>query len=371
LSRPTINEVLGVLFATGYLIEDEPDIGQRSFRSGPAPRMLRFAAEVGHVCGIDIGAEKILVKLARLDGEVVASVRVATPRLSTPAETIRRVRNAVRIACTEAGIGEVEVRQAAVSTPGIVDPSTGCVFLAPQLRGWEGLRLADRLALQCPVVVENEMHLAVLGERWRGAAKGIDDVVYIGLGVGIGAGVVLGGRLHRGLGGAAGEIGYLPLTVDADAVTGGRGAFETAAGAHALGARAQKLARGRNGGLLRELAGGDPTEVTAATLFAAASAGDAAAATLISDEAKLLAHAIATVALVLAPSVVIIGGGLSRAGALLLDPIQERLPALLPVPPPQVLQSTLGEDAATIGAIYVALQITDDRLYTTVAGGER
>jgi predicted NBD/HSP70 family sugar kinase len=119
------------------------------------------------------------------------------------------------------------------------------------------------------------------------------------------------------------------------------------------------------------LAGGDPTEVTAATLFAAASAGDAAAATLISDEAKLLAHAIATVALVLAPSVVIIGGGLSRAGALLLDPIQERLPALLPVPPPQVLQSTLGEDAATIGAIYVALQITDDRLYTTVAGGER
>jgi predicted NBD/HSP70 family sugar kinase len=109
--------------------------------------------------------------------------------------------------------------------------------------------------------------------------------------------------------------------------------------------------------------------VTAATAFAAASAGDPAAVALVSEEAALVAQAIAIIAVVLAPTVVIIGGGLSRAGDLLLGPINEHLPRLLPVAPPQVLQSALGEEAAAIGAIYIALQLADASLYESVAKG--
>ena len=228
LSRPTINEVVAELVSAGYLI-DEADRGQRS-GPGPAPRLLRFRAELGHVCGIDIGANTIRVQVARLDGEAVASIRDATSPSAAPGETIRRVRGAVRACCDRAGISESQLRQAVVSTPGIVDPTTDAVFLAPQLRGWEALKLAEALSLPCPTLIENEMHLAVLGERWRGAAKGVDDVVYLGLGVGIGAGIVLGGRLHRGRGGSAGEIGYLPVSSGRRGARGKRGQFEAVAG---------------------------------------------------------------------------------------------------------------------------------------------
>src|SRR4029079_16399879 len=89
----------------------------------------------------------------------------------------------------------------------------GRVTLAPQLRGWEGIRLASRLesSFPCPVLVDNEVHLSVLGERWRGAAQVIDDALYVQVGVGIGGGILIGGDVYRGAGGAAGEIGYLPV----------------------------------------------------------------------------------------------------------------------------------------------------------------
>ena len=165
-----------------------------------------------------------------------------------------------------------------VGTPGVVDPVSGRVTLAPQLGGWEGIRLASRLepAFPCSVLVDNEVRLSVLGERWRGSAQGIDDALYVQVGVGIGGGVLIGGDVYRGAGGAAGEIGYLPI-FDDDAERNGLGPFEHAAGGTAfarLGRRA--AARGESPALL-ELAGGDPDAIDAEVVFAAADGGDEAA----------------------------------------------------------------------------------------------
>ena len=132
-----------------------------------------------------------------------------------------------------------------------------------------------------------------------------------------------------------------------------------------LTARARELARDPSGEALRALAGGDPDGVEAATLFAAAAGGDAAAGRLVAAEAELLARAVATMVLVLDPAVVIIGGGMSRAGSVLLDPVREWLPRLLPVTRARVLSSALGEKAAALGAIQLALQLSDERLYDT------
>ena len=144
--------------------------------------------------------------------------------------------------CASAGVDRSSLQAVGVGTPGVVDPVSGRVTLAPQLGGWEGIRLASRLepAFPCSVLVDNEVHLSVLAERWRGSAQGIDDALYVQIGVGIGGGVLIGGDLYRGAGGAAGEIGYLPI-FDDDAERDGLGPFEHAAGGTAfarLGRRA-------------------------------------------------------------------------------------------------------------------------------------
>jgi predicted NBD/HSP70 family sugar kinase len=256
-----------------------------------------------------------------------------------------------------------------VGTPGVVDPVTGTVSLAPQLPGWEGLPLADQLALPvpCRVLVDNEVRLAVLGEQWTGAAQGIDDAVYVHLGVGIGLGILVGGRIYRGSAGAAGEIGYLPVTDTDGGQPGATGALEHAAGASAFARLGRQAAARAGGQLLRELAGGRPEAVDALVVFDAARQGDRAATAVVDTLVRRLARGVAAVCLVLNPSTVIVGGGLSRAGSSLLEPLERHTAALVPFASRWVL-SALGDEAVAYGAVRLALQTVDEQLYAVPAG---
>jgi predicted NBD/HSP70 family sugar kinase len=211
------------------------------------------------------------------------------------------------------------------------------------------------------VLTENEVHLAVVAERWRGAAREVEDAVYVQVGVGIGAGVLIGGELYRGVGGAAGEIGYLPAD-GAVRAEGGPGPFELAAGGTAF-ARLGRDAAGKPGGeLLRELAGGSPDAVDAEIVFDAARHGDPAAAAIVEKLVGRLARGIASVAVVLDPDTVIVGGGLSRAGEVLLALLERHVAALVPRPPRLVL-SSLGEEAVALGAVRLAIQSVEEKLF--------
>jgi predicted NBD/HSP70 family sugar kinase len=365
LSKPTVNAAVELLLESGYLTERVAGIDAETKRPGPRARMLSFRGDLGHVLGIDIGANKVLVVVADLTGEVIGTVRRRTS--STDRQTADMLLDLVGTATAEvlsaASVDRSSLQAVGVGTPGVVDPVSGRVTLAPQLGGWEGIRLASRLqqTFSCSVLVDNEVHLSVLGERWRGSAQGIDDALYVQVGVGIGGGVLIGGNVYRGAGGAAGEIGYLPI-FDDDLERDGLGPFEHAAGGTAFARLGRRAATNGESPALIELAGGDPDAIDAEVVFAAADRGDVAAGRIIDEVVQRLARGIASAVTVLNPSTVIVGGGVSRAGAKLLEPLERGIAALVPVPP-RVVLSTLGDEAVALGAARLALRAVEERLF--------
>jgi glucokinase len=215
------------------------------------------------------------------------------------------------------------------------------------------------------VLVDNEVRLSLLAERWRGTAQGIDDAFLVQIGVGIGGGVLIAGDVYRGASGAAGEIGYLPL-FDGEESSRRLGPFEHAAGGTAFARLARRAVARGDGHAMLELAGGEPDAIDAEVVFAAAARGDAAATTIVEEVLERLARGIAAAVVLLDPSTVILGGGVSRAGASLLGPLERRVCELVPVAPRMIL-SSLGDEAVALGAVRLALQAVEARLFDPVA----
>ena len=365
LSKPTVNEVVEGLLGDGTVIESEAIGAERPLRPGRPARLLRFRADLGHVLGIDIGANKLLIVVADLNGDVIVSERrpVQVRERADAEALLKHVQAAVTRALAAAGAQRSLLRAVGVGTPGIVDPTTGRLSLAPQLGGWDGLPLGRRLqrSFPCPVLVENEAHLSVLAERWRGAAQGIDDALFVQAGYGIGAGLLVGSRLYRGANGAAGEIGYLPFAEDWSPQDG-LGAFEHAAGGSAYARHGRRAASSHGGRRLLELAGGDFDAIDAEVVFAAATEGDPAALTIVETLVRRLARGIAAAVVVLDPQAVIVGGGLSRAGETLLHPLERELADLVPIPP-RIVLSDLAEEAVAYGAVRLAILNVEKHLF--------
>ena len=209
LSNKTVNDVTEFLLNEGF-IRDYDTIEEDRTRPRPVPRLFTFCADIGYVMGIDVGADKIVALVADMAGQVVGTARRQTSG-TKPAEILGEVRLAMASALRKSHVSRASLKAVAVGTPGVVD--SGLVRLAPQLGGWEGINLSNELdpSLPCPVLVKNEVHLSVLAERWQGSARGIDDALYIQLGVGVGAALLIKGEAYGGATGAAGEIGYMPI----------------------------------------------------------------------------------------------------------------------------------------------------------------
>jgi len=366
LSKPTVNEVVDELLAAAYLNESPEDGDTRPRRPGPRARLLTFNASLGHVLGIDIGAIKIVVLVADLSGNILAVNRRRTSNRarSDPEALLQEVRATARAALRSCSLSVSSLVAVGVGTPGVINPASGAVTLAPQLGGWEGIHLGSLLSpsFPCPVLVENEVRLSVLAERWRGAAKGVENALYIQIGVGIGAGILIDGEIYRGATGAAGEIGYLPLVEGNEQDGNGFGPYEYAAGGVAFARLGQRIASTPRGAFLRMLAGRDPEGVDAEVVFEAARHGDVAAVEIVNTLVERIARGIASAVVILNPEVVIVGGGVSRAGMTLMTPLERCVRDLVPLPVRLVL-STLGEESVALGAVHHALQSTEDRLF--------
>jgi glucokinase len=354
-------------------VEEADEAGAGPRRPGPRARQLRFRADLGHVLGIDVGADKTLALVADLSGGIVASARREVSGSAGRAAVLRMTEAAAREALAEAGLAPDAVRMAGVSTPGVVDPASGRISLAPQIAGWDGLDLGRHFErrLGCPVIADNETRLSLLAECWRGAAREVRHVAYVQVGIGIGGALLIDGRLFRGKRGAAGEISYL-LDVDEpeDDAPGSTptGPFERAAGGRAYTRLGAAAAAGPDGAVLRELAGGDPAGVSARTVFAAAARGDGAAGAIVAELTARLGRGVANVATVIDPDLVVLGGGIGNAGRALLEPVERMVRASVPFPPAVVL-SELGDDGAALGAVRRALDAVDELLFSFETSG--
>jgi predicted NBD/HSP70 family sugar kinase len=362
LSRPTVGQVVDQLHAAGLLAYAEP--GRSGLgRSGRPPRLVRFRSEAAYVVGIDVGRHKAHVMVADLAGNVVARNSRPTSGANSSKGLLGAVRTAARDALADAGIGRGDVASVAAGTPGLVDWPRGAVVLAPGLPGWK-IELARELrrSFRCRVQVENDANLAVLAERRHGLARDAHTVVFILWGERVGAGVLIGDQLHRGAANAAGEIGFLALDADVTAEPDalGRGPFERMVVADAI-IEAGRDAAARHGGELAALLEAGPARLDAEAVFAAAARGDAAAMEAVHTIAARFARGLAPVLLVLDPDLVVIGAGVSRAGAALLEAIEARVRPLTLVPPKREV-SQLGDEAVTLGAVELALADAERRL---------
>ncbi len=198
-----------------------------------------------------------------------------------------------------------------------------------------------------PVIVDNDINLAAVGEQWLGVARGLDDFVFLSVGTGLGAGLVLRGEVHRGHNGAAGEVDLVSAGIDNGDIDPCAGALSTWLGSWPRGSRERR----------RLAAPFDPRDV-----FGAARAGDALARRIVDEEARRIALHVVPIAAVADVALVVLGGGLGTNGDLLLEPVRQRLAEWLPYPP-RVEVSSLGEAAVLTGALAVGRRAALDNVF--------
>ena len=307
-------------------------------------------------CGIDVGGTKILGGVVDEDGSVLEELRVVSP-----ATDVEAIEEAITSLVTELR-SRHDIAAVGVGAAGYVDTARAVVMFAPNI-AWRDVNLKAELEehLHLPVVVENDANAAAWGEFVYGAGHDIDDLLMVAVGTGVGGGLVLDGELYRGAFGVGAEIGHMRVVPDGHLCgCGNRGCLEQYGSGSALVREVRVAARG--GSLLAadvlERAGGDPDKITGPLITEAAQAGDPFATEQLEVLGRWLGEGIASLTAILDPAVVVIGGGVSEAGDLLLTPIRAAFAAQLTGrghrPMLDIRKARLGNRAALIGAADLA-----------------
>ncbi|MGH2669796.1 MAG: ROK family protein, partial [bacterium] len=273
-----------------------------------------------YVVGVDLGGTKILTALVDLTGRVAARVREATPQ-SGPDAVVETIVGTVRRVLKDAHVDVGAVRGIGVGAPGPADPTSGVVFEPPNLSGWHDVPLAAMLSARLAVktYVENDANAAAVGERWAGAGRGVDDLIYMTISTGIGGGLIFNGRLYHGVSGTAGEVGHMVIDPTGPRCPCGRtGCLEALASGTSIARDARAAVASGRPTTLSPLA---PEALSAADVARAARDGDPLARELFARAARYVGIGVANLVNLLNPAMVIIGGGVARAGDLLFAPV--------------------------------------------------
>ena len=353
LSKVTASQLLSRLEERGLVAV----AGELAGGRGPNAALYAVVPSTAYVAGLHVEQDEISAGVADITGNVVTRISVDPSDAEDP---VALVRGAVLAACSSAGVPPESLRAFVIGTPGVLDPRTGDPRLAVNLPAWhEGVLAALRTDLGRPVTLENDVNLAAMAERAVGAATGVEDFVLVWIGVGLGLATVLGGRLHRGVGGAAGEIGYLPVPgvpLPEDVTHPATGAFQRLVGAQALIPLAAQYGF---------------TEPTAAAAVAAAviaaAAGKPRAGEFLSELAGRVATGVAAVSVVLDPGLVVLGSDVGLAGGTdLADRVAAEVGRICPARP-QVVPTAVSGGPVLRGAILAAVEQARTELLASVA----
>ncbi|WP_331765941.1 ROK family protein [Embleya sp. NBC_00896] len=342
LSRPTCEEGVVELVAQAWAVESAPPEPTEVRQPGRPAKRYEFNAAAGRVLGVDVGAHKILAIAADLRG-AVTSVRRTDVDPALPAKERLAAINGTVAACLAADPSRDDSRllAAVIASPGVID-AQGRVVLANALPEWTGLNVAEELirilgpgTVDGTVSAENDMRMAALAEQWQGVAANVPDLLYIHAGHRMGAAILIDGKPYRGSRGAAGEIGTLSL-LDWE----------------------NSYRR-----LLSYVPDGDgATGDATLRVFTDLRDGNAQARELVDRFARDLATGVAVMSMTLDPTLVVVGGGISRAGDAIVEPVRRHL-ADLCLFPPEVQASSLGDESVALGAVRAGLQQVEERLF--------
>lgn len=360
LSKPTASQLLARLEAAGLVVAT----GTTEGRPGPNAQLYAVNAGAAHAAGLDVNPQRVLAAVADITGATVGRFELPTPGRRSADGVVTQVTDALEGAVKAAGLSRGDVHRVVIGTPGAFDPSTGRLRYASHLPGWHSPTLLDELAaaLPMPVEYENDVNLAAVAEQRLGAARGHDDFVLLWNQEGLGASLVIGGRLHRGFTGGAGEVGFLPVPgtpLVRQVVKANSGGFQELAGAQSV----PRLARG-----LGIETPEQPYADVAAGLLTQAAAGhedDPRLAELLRLFAQRLATGLASVTAVLDPEVIVLAGGVTTAGGEPLRALVQAELAELAASRPKLLIGEVRRDPVLRGALESALATTRDEVFDT------
>jgi len=324
LSRPTVDSILTELGRLGWVEQHEPADAPGSRQAGRPARTYRLNPDAGFVVGVDVGVNLLTAVVADITGSTRHSATRPVARTASGAERVAAVQSLVADTVSVLGVEPGGTLALSLGVPGIVDPS-GRVTLSTVIPDWTGFHVEKHFGRWAgvPVTVANDANMATLAEHWMGAARLVDDVIYVLAGRRTSAGIIVDGRLHAGRHGAAGEIGSIPELY-----------FDTEE--------------------LLATPGGAPDAI--GSVFRAAERGDERAAELVEEFYRRLARVVEFLLKAFDPDMVVLGGGISRAGRPLVEGVERHLERGVFSTMPLVL-SELGPEAVALGAVRSALQL--------------
>jgi predicted NBD/HSP70 family sugar kinase len=353
LSRSTVSSLVADLQADGLVVERPEPGSAHGAQGGRPPILLSFDASAGAAVGIDFGHSHLRVAVSDLASTILAERTRPLDTDHDAQEGLDAAAELVSDTLADAGVNRAQVIGAGMGLPGPIEQGEGTVGSSSILPGWIGMAAETemRRRLAIPVMVDNDANLGALAEAAFGAGRAAGDLIYLKVSSGIGAGLILNGRLYRGSGGLAGELGH--VLVDPDGIVcrcGNRGCLETVAATGALV------------DLLRRSHGED---VTVQAMLAAARGGDVGCRRVIQDAGRALGGVVATLLNVLNPELLVVGGDLAAAGDLLLDGVRESVArAALPEASrgAEVVAGVLGDRAQVLGALALVVSEADRAL---------
>ncbi|WP_402464574.1 ROK family transcriptional regulator [Isoptericola aurantiacus] len=322
---------------------------RNTVRTGRRAQLVTLAHRVGLVAGVVVGYRSMRVALADVGQEVLAELTLPLPADHRSDTSLDRAALLIVDLLERVGSQLDELLGIGLGVPAPVNPTTGMLSVRGVLRGWDAVQIAQVLEkrLSRPVFVDNDANLGALAESTVGAGRAWRDMMYVGVSHGVGAGIVIGGRVHRGVDGTAGEIGHVQVDPAGRICTcGSRGCLNTVVGLPAL----LEPLRVSHGNLsLRDV-------------VRLARDDDPGCREIVADAGERVGAVVATLATGLGPQGVVVGGELAEAGEIFLAPLRaalERRTLLNQAGGPEVVPATLGLRAELVGAVALALEHTD------------
>ncbi len=313
------------------------------------------------VVGVDLGGTKIITGVFAHDGTMLSRIYCLTLGEEGPARVIERIKASIDQAIDKAGLQRNQIGGICVAAPGPIDTNRGLIIQAPNLPRWRNIPLPALIAedFKLPAFLVNDADAAALGEHSYGAGRGIGNLIYITVSTGIGGGMIINGELYNGIDGCAAEIGHMIIMIDGPICKcGRRGCFEALASGTAIGRMARERVALGEKSIVFDLAGCILENIRSETVAEAARKGDLLALDVVHAAARYLGIGLANLVNLMNPQMIIIGGGVSKMGAMLMGPARKSMKEhafKLPMSTVHIVKPALGTDAGLIGAAEYVL----------------
>lgn len=372
-SRTKITSSINSLLQKKLIIENQAS----EYTGGRRSKTFSLNGELGFVAGVDIGATSIDLAVADFSHRVLARYSEEALVRKGPIKILGRVCSLLEKILRENGLNADNLRGIGIGIPGPVDFSNGTVVSPPIMPGWDSYPIIQTVQQWFPsanVVIDNDVNLMALGEINQGVGKGVNNLIFVKIGTGIGAGIISHGKIYRGASGCAGDIGHISINKSGPLChCGNKGCLEALAGGPAIAERSLMAAQAGKSPILLNYYEKNGGKLTAVDVGNAAREGDALSIEIIRESGQMIGDVLASLVNFYNPDMIVIGGGVSNLGNLLLSSIRQAvLNRSLPLATRNldIVFSGICEDAGVIGAVNLAM----DYMFTVEASngaGER